>query len=425
MRHAIQATCIDGTIRAVTRHDFFENYAEGALTAMPSMGQIGPHLSRLGSMLYTYPGMSEKKELTRTLADRRESVSEKRFRPFFAWGAFLAEQESHWFKGLGPKRPHQLLRRCSMRSHKSGLNYRRQAALNVHTHLIFVSFLLCTLIFQSGTISASTACDDAKEHYATGTKLLNFQERKDSFAKAVELCPEYAEAHVNLADAYENLGDFDAAERHYAQAVALGLQSPIPYIGLGEVYLRTGRYGLAEDCYAKGCEIEPANERLLAGQKIVEERMKREKSFFTRAQIRTCLSEDDQFRLMCMCPADDHSFLRRWICMPVLLFSPGSTDLSKEARQQLDEVGEAVKNKDLSGIRWLVIGHADNVGEKSRNLQISKKRAERVKRYLVDRHGLDSNRLRTLCFGEDKPRCPNATAEKRSENRRVEIVLEN
>ena len=312
-----------------------------------------------------------------------------------------------------------------MRSRKSGLDYRRQTALNVLVRLIFVSFLLCLLIFQSGTISASPLCDDAKEHYARGAKLLNFQERKDVFAKAVDLCPDYAEAHVNLADAYENLGDFDAAERHYAQAVALGLQSPIPYIGLGEVYLRTGRYGLAKDCYTKGCEIEPDNERLLAGQKIVEERMKREKSFFTRDHIRTCFSEDDQFRLMCMCPGDHHSFLRKWICMPALLFSPGSTELSKEVRHQLDEVGEALKNKDLSGVNWLVIGHADNMGEKSRNLQISKRRAERVKRYLVDRHGMDPNRLRTLCFGEDKPRYPNATAEKRSENRRVEIVLEN
>ncbi len=311
-----------------------------------------------------------------------------------------------------------------MRSCTSGVKYSRQIMLSLHIRFIFVSLLLCPLILQSGTIYASTFCDEARDHYARGARLLSFSERKEAFTKAVELCPDYAEAHVNLADAYENLGDFDAAERHYAQAVSLGLQSPIPYIGLGEVYLRTGRYRLAKDYYAKGCNIEPDNERLLAGQKIVDERLKREKVFFTRAQIKACLSEDEQFRLMCMCPHDYQSFLRKWICMPVVLFSPGSTELSKEARRQLDEVGEAV-SKDLAGTSWSVIGHADNVGDKSRNMQLSKKRAERVKRYLVERHGIDSNRLRTLCFGEDKPRCQNSRAETRTENRRVEILLEN
>jgi len=70
------------------------------------------------------------------------------------------------------------------------------------------------------------------------------------------------------------------------------------------------------------------------------------------------------------------------------------------------------------------VGHADNMGEQSRNMKLSKNRAERVKRYLVERHAVDPKRLRVLCFGEDQPRGPNTTAESRNENRRVEIVME-
>ena len=306
---------------------------------------------------------------------------------------------------------------------RSFMSKGRHLTLNLRICLILASFLLCSAIFQSGMVFA-LPCDEAKDHYAEGVKLINFSERKEAFAKAVELCPDYAEAHVNLADAYENLGDFDAAEKHYSQAIALGLQSPIPYIGLGEVYLRTGRYGLARDCYIKGLEIEPANERLLAGREIVEERMKREKAFFTCAQMTACLGEDEQFRLMCMCPADHYSFLRKWICMPVVLFPSGSAELSKEAQRQLNEVGEALKSKDLAQRSWLIIGHADNVGLESRNKRLSKNRAEQVKRYLVDRHGMDPNRMRILAFGSGHPRSANETPLGRTDNRRVEIVVE-
>jgi outer membrane protein OmpA-like peptidoglycan-associated protein len=282
----------------------------------------------------------------------------------------------------------------------------------------------CLLVLGSEAAFATTACDDAKEHYARGAKLLNFAERREAFAKAVELCPDYPEAHVNLADAYENLGDFDAAGKHYSQAIALGLQSPIPYIGLGEVYLRTGRYGLAKDCYAEGCNIEPGNERLQAGLKVAEERIKREKTFFPRAQITACLGEDEQFRLMCMCPGEHLSFLRKWICMPVVLFSSGSAELSKDALRQLDEVGEALKNKELVKRNWLIIGHADNIGIESRNKRLSKDRADKVKRYLADRHRIDPNRMRVLSFGGEQPRSANETPLGRTDNRRVEIVIE-
>ncbi len=181
-----------------------------------------------------------------------------------------------------------------MRSCMSGVKHGRRIVLSLNIRLIF-ALLLCVFILQSGKISASTLCDEARDHYARGVNLLSFPERKEAFAKAVELCPDYAEAHVNLADAYENLGDFDAAERHYAQAVSLGLQSPVPYIGLGEVYLRTGRYGLAKDYYAKGCNIEPGNERILAGQKIVDERLKREKFFLPVPRSRLAFRKTSSF----------------------------------------------------------------------------------------------------------------------------------
>jgi outer membrane protein OmpA-like peptidoglycan-associated protein len=229
---------------------------------------------------------------------------------------------------------------------------------------------------------------------------------------------------VNLADAFEKLGEFELAEKHYYEAIALGLKSPIPFLGLGELFLKTGRYSLAVESFQKGVAIDSANEALQDGLKVATERIKREKVFFTSEQMKSCLVEDEQFRLMCMCPVDYYSFLRKWICMPVIAFSPGSANLTGEARRQLDAVAEVQKMKELDGWAWLITGHADSMGESNRNTRISKDRAESVKRYLVNRHAIDAQKLRVVFFGQDRPCGSNSSLEGRAENRRVEIVPE-
>jgi outer membrane protein OmpA-like peptidoglycan-associated protein len=290
--------------------------------------------------------------------------------------------------------------------------------------MIRIVLLVFVLAVSTLLAHATEDCSKAKEIYSRGKDALNYSERKELFLQAVKLCPSYAEAHVNLADSYENLGDFDSAEKHYQEAVVQALRSPIPFIGLGEVYLKTGRYTLAAESYQKGLNIEAGNERLQAGLKVATERIKRGKAFFAAADMKKCLVEDEEFQLMCMCPGDQYSFLRKWICMPTLLFASGSTELSKEARRQLDEVGQVLKINELSGKSWLIIGHADTIGDQSRNKRLSKGRAEHVKKYLLDRHSLDPQRLKALSFGQDRPRGPNTTQEGRAENRRVEIVAE-
>lgn len=285
--------------------------------------------------------------------------------------------------------------------------------------------LLAFVVAVSSLLAHATEdCAKARETYNRGKDVLKYGERKELFLQAVKLCPSYAEAHVNLADSYENLGDFDSAEKHYQQAILLGLQRSIPFIGLGEVYLKTGRYTLAAESYQKGLNIEAGNERLQAGLKVATERINREKTFFAAADMKKCLLEDEEFQLMCLCPGDQYSFLRKWICMPTLSFASGSSELSKEATRQLDEVGQVLKIKELSGKSWLIIGHADVIGDQSRNKTLSKGRAERVKQYLVGRHSLDPQRLKVLSLGQDRPRGPNTTRLGRAENRRVEIVAE-
>ncbi len=65
-------------------------------------------------------------------------------------------------------------------------------------------------------------------------------------------------------------------------------------------------------------------------------------------------------------------------------------------------------------------GHTDSIGTKAYNDILSLKRAEAVKKYLIDR-GIDRNRLSTYGFGFSKPVESNKTDKGRAMNRRVEL----
>ncbi len=69
-----------------------------------------------------------------------------------------------------------------------------------------------------------------------------------------------------------------------------------------------------------------------------------------------------------------------------------------------------------------VIGHTDNVGSESYNQDLSARRAAAVSGILI-RSGVSSNRIRAYGRGERDPIATNLTAEGRSQNRRVEIVI--
>ena len=104
------------------------------------------------------------------------------------------------------------------------------------------------------------------------------------------------------------------------------------------------------------------------------------------------------------------------IALPVQ-FAFDSADILPRARTQLDAVAEGIKLLPASH-RVLIEGHTDLLGTHQYNLQLSRKRAEAVKRYLVTEHGLDAQRLKTIGFGEDRP--INGDAAK-PENRRVQF----
>lgn len=72
----------------------------------------------------------------------------------------------------------------------------------------------------------------------------------------------------------------------------------------------------------------------------------------------------------------------------------------------------------------VIEGHTDNVGKEAANIDLSRRRAESVKAYLVKNFGIESYRLSAFGYGPKKPVADNKTVKGRQMNRRVEAQLE-
>jgi outer membrane protein OmpA-like peptidoglycan-associated protein len=106
----------------------------------------------------------------------------------------------------------------------------------------------------------------------------------------------------------------------------------------------------------------------------------------------------------------------------LVTFGTASSELTAQARQQLDIVGAALKNERLAAYTFTVEGHADTRGNPQTNLVLSQHRAGSVRSYLVDAHGIDPQRLVAEGKGDREPM--NRSQPAAPENRRVTIVTQ-
>lgn len=104
-----------------------------------------------------------------------------------------------------------------------------------------------------------------------------------------------------------------------------------------------------------------------------------------------------------------------------VLFDFDKSDLTAEARSQLDGLMGKLSQADVVSIR--VVGHTDSVGTDAYNQRLSERRASSVVEYLLTQ-GLAPGKLTSEGKGESEPVADNATDEGRAQNRRVELHLQ-
>jgi outer membrane protein OmpA-like peptidoglycan-associated protein len=103
-----------------------------------------------------------------------------------------------------------------------------------------------------------------------------------------------------------------------------------------------------------------------------------------------------------------------------ILFNTASFELSSKSKFILKQFARyLVENPNIT---LMIQGHTDDLGEDQTNLELSEKRAQEVKDYLIAA-GVQSSRLEAKGYGETMPKVANDSESNRAKNRRTDFVI--
>lgn len=101
-------------------------------------------------------------------------------------------------------------------------------------------------------------------------------------------------------------------------------------------------------------------------------------------------------------------------------FDFDKSDIKPEFRPVLDEAVATLQKK--ANVNVIIEGHTDAIGSDAYNMKLSERRAKAVHGYFLKK-GLAAGRMKTIGYGESKPKADNATEQGRAINRRVELKV--
>jgi outer membrane protein OmpA-like peptidoglycan-associated protein len=121
------------------------------------------------------------------------------------------------------------------------------------------------------------------------------------------------------------------------------------------------------------------------------------------------------------CPDEIPEELKKFTgAIPDIQFKLDSDVLLSSSYPTLNQAAQVLNQ--YASVRLEIQGHASSEGEHQYNLELSQRRAESVRRYLIGR-GVDPARLTAVGYGETVPVDTNKTEEGRTRNRRVEFHI--
>jgi outer membrane protein OmpA-like peptidoglycan-associated protein len=104
-----------------------------------------------------------------------------------------------------------------------------------------------------------------------------------------------------------------------------------------------------------------------------------------------------------------------------VLFDFDKSDIRADAASALAQLATVIRAYPSGRVE--LEGYTDSKGDDAYNQRLSLRRAESVKRWLVEREGIAADRFTTRGAGESRPVASNDTEEGRQKNRRVEAVI--
>ena len=104
-----------------------------------------------------------------------------------------------------------------------------------------------------------------------------------------------------------------------------------------------------------------------------------------------------------------------WAAVP---FAFNLGDLSDEAKARLDRIARCLTT--LEAAELGIVGHADERGTQEYNLHLGERRAQAIKRYLVNL-GVPESKLSVISYGEERPIAEGSNESSWQKNRRAEF----
>ena len=103
-------------------------------------------------------------------------------------------------------------------------------------------------------------------------------------------------------------------------------------------------------------------------------------------------------------------------------FANNSDLVSDEFASEIGKVASFMR--EYPDTKVTIEGHTDSRGAAAYNQQLSQKRADAVKNYLIQNFNIDASRVNAIGYGEAKPIADNNTADGRATNRRVQAEIQ-
>jgi outer membrane protein OmpA-like peptidoglycan-associated protein len=103
-----------------------------------------------------------------------------------------------------------------------------------------------------------------------------------------------------------------------------------------------------------------------------------------------------------------------------ITFDYNSADISAKSLPEVQKLGRALTNDNLKGSTFLLAGHTDAAGGEAYNQELSERRADSIKRYLMDNYHITAGDLVTVGYGKSKLK--DSSQPLAEVNRRVQVV---
>jgi outer membrane protein OmpA-like peptidoglycan-associated protein len=236
-----------------------------------------------------------------------------------------------------------------------------------------MAVLVLFAVLQFGLATGAHAdCVEADRLFQAASRAAD---PEPDLTRAVEICPDHANALNNLALLREGQGQLDEAERLYRRSIAAG-GGAAPYAGLGDVQAARGEYTPAAQSYRQFLtllreEVERGDPSGLgayadaykAKLAALPPEARAEAPVVSAEAVTRGLTRRPHLTrgLKVQHHAEPH------IDVPIL-FETNSDVLTPRARTQVLEMARALKMPGLDRVRILVEGHTDDVGEDGYNL---------------------------------------------------------